>query len=217
MPGTRPTRILLSPTWLLAHRLDDIKTAKPDATRLTIPLHPVPAKVNPEVFDAYEGDYFDQGVRQVTVIRTGDRLEVKNRTGDLSDILPETPTVFFYPNGGKHPPHLREERRRQSHQHPLPRRPPRRTLGAHQLGTRRPGHTRSAPMLPLVAPVFTGFVILIRATTAGAPGLASETWVRKSHRNGCPILAKPGWECTTPTQPQTRVPHLQRQALFAWR
>ena len=88
------------PVWLLAHRLDDIKTAKSDATRLTIPLHPVPAKVNPDIYDAYEGDYFDQNVRQVTVIRAGDRLEVKNRTGDLSDILPESATVFFYPNGG---------------------------------------------------------------------------------------------------------------------
>ena len=87
------------PVWLLAHRLDDIKTARPDATRVTVPLHPVPARVNPEIYDAYEGDYFDQGVRQVTVIRSGDRLEVKNRTGDLSDILPETPTVFFYPSG----------------------------------------------------------------------------------------------------------------------
>jgi poly(3-hydroxybutyrate) depolymerase len=87
------------PEWLLSHRLDDIKTAKPEATHLVIPLHPVPAKVNPEIYDAYEGDYFDAGVRQVTVLRMGDKLMVKNRTGDLSEILPESPTVFFYPSG----------------------------------------------------------------------------------------------------------------------
>ena len=88
------------PLWLLAHRLDDIKTAHASASRLIIPLHPVPAKVDPEIYDAYEGDYFDNGVRQVTVIRSTDRLLVKNRTGDLAEVFPETPTVYFYPNGG---------------------------------------------------------------------------------------------------------------------
>ncbi len=88
------------PQWLLAHRLDDIKTAKPEATRLLVPLHPAPANVNPQLYDALEGDYFDQGVRQVTILRNGDRLMVKNRTGDLAEVLPESPTTFFYPNGG---------------------------------------------------------------------------------------------------------------------
>ncbi len=87
------------PSWLLAHRLDDIKTAKADASRLLIPLHPAPATVNPQVYDALEGDYFDQGVRQVTIIRNGDRLMVKNRTGDLAEILPESASVYFYPSG----------------------------------------------------------------------------------------------------------------------
>jgi poly(3-hydroxybutyrate) depolymerase len=87
------------PLWFLAHRLDDIKTAHAEASRLIVPLHPVPAKVDPEIYDAYEGDYFDQGVRQVTIIRSSDRLLVKNRTGDLTEVLPETATVFFYPTG----------------------------------------------------------------------------------------------------------------------
>ncbi len=88
------------PLWFLAHRLDDIKTAHAYSSRLIIPLHPVPAKVDPDIYDAYEGDYYDSGVRQVTVIRSADRLMVKNRTGDLAEIFPETPTVYFYPTGG---------------------------------------------------------------------------------------------------------------------
>jgi poly(3-hydroxybutyrate) depolymerase len=88
------------PQWFLSHRLDDIKTAHASASRLIIPLHPVPAKVDPDIYDAYEGDYYDNGVRQVTVIRSADRLMVKNRTGDLAEIFPQTSTVFFYPNGG---------------------------------------------------------------------------------------------------------------------
>ena len=88
------------PQWFLAHRLDDIKTLKPEATRVLVPLHPTPSNVNPQLYDALEGDYFDQGVRQVTILRNGDRLMVKNRTGDLAEVLPESPTVFFYPTGG---------------------------------------------------------------------------------------------------------------------
>lgn len=87
------------PLWFLSHRLDDVKTAHASSSRLIIPLHPVPAKVDPEIYDAYEGDYYDSSVRQVTIIRSADRLLVKNRTGDLAEIFPETPTVFFYPNG----------------------------------------------------------------------------------------------------------------------
>jgi hypothetical protein len=55
--------------------------------------------VNPSIYDAYEGDYFDQGVRQVTILRDGDKLMVKNRTGDLAEVLPESANVFFYPSG----------------------------------------------------------------------------------------------------------------------
>ncbi len=88
------------PQWFLSHRLNDIKTAHASSSRLIIPLHPVPAKVDPDIYDAYEGDYYDNGVRQVSVIRSADRLMVKNRTGDLAEVLPETSTVFFYPNGG---------------------------------------------------------------------------------------------------------------------
>jgi poly(3-hydroxybutyrate) depolymerase len=87
------------PQWLLAHRLDDIKTAHAEASRVIVPLHPVAAKVDPQIYEAYEGDYYDQGVRQVSILRNGDRLLVKNRTGDLTEIFPETTTVFFYPTG----------------------------------------------------------------------------------------------------------------------
>ena len=88
------------PLWFLSHRLDDIKTARAYSSRIIVPLHPVPAKVDPEIYDAYEGDYFDQSVRQATIIRSADRLMVKNRSGDLAEVLPETSTIFFYPNGG---------------------------------------------------------------------------------------------------------------------
>ncbi len=87
------------PQWLLAHRLDDIKTAHAEASRVSVPLHPVPAKIDPQIYESYEGDYFDAGVRQVTILRNGDRLLVKNRTGDITEIFPETSTVFFYATG----------------------------------------------------------------------------------------------------------------------
>ncbi len=87
------------PQWLLAHTLSQVGTGPSLAERVTVPLHPVPAKVNPEVYTAYEGDYYDGEVRELTVLREGDKLFSKNRTGDLNELLPESPTTFFYPSG----------------------------------------------------------------------------------------------------------------------
>ncbi len=87
------------PQWLLAHRLSEISTAHAAAERLMIPLHPVPAKINPEIYDAYLGDYYDGEVRQVTILREGDRLFSRNRTGDLTELLPENQVTYFYPSG----------------------------------------------------------------------------------------------------------------------
>ena len=101
MRGTRPTPILRCRcgSWRIAWTIS--RTAHAYASRLIDPIASrAPAKVDPDIYDAYEGDYYDSGVRQVTVIRSADRLMVKNRTGDLAEVLPETPTVYFYPTGG---------------------------------------------------------------------------------------------------------------------
>jgi poly(3-hydroxybutyrate) depolymerase len=87
------------PQWLLAHRLSDIPNAHAEAQLLSIPLHPVPAKVDPDIYDDYVGDYYDGDVRQATILVEGDKLFSRNRTNDLSELLPENPTTFFYPSG----------------------------------------------------------------------------------------------------------------------
>jgi acetyl esterase/lipase len=87
------------PSWLLAHRLSQIPFARPEASHLVIPLHPVPIKVDPEIYSAYEGDYSDGEIRQLTVLRQGNRLFTRSRTGAMAELLPETTTRFFYPSG----------------------------------------------------------------------------------------------------------------------
>ena len=87
------------PQWLLAHRLSDIATAHAEAQMLTVPLHPVPAKVDPDIYDDYVGDYYDGEVRQVTILVEGDKLFSRNRTNDLNELLPENATTYFYPSG----------------------------------------------------------------------------------------------------------------------
>jgi hypothetical protein len=55
--------------------------------------------VDPTIYDAYQGEYVDAGVTQVTVFRQGNRLMSRNRTGDQTELLPEQPNRFFYPSG----------------------------------------------------------------------------------------------------------------------
>ncbi len=87
------------PHWLLAHSLSSDVHLQPAADRVLVPVHPVPARINPAVFDAYVGDYEDLGVTQVTVFRTGDQLFQRNRIGEVTELLPESTNSFFYPSG----------------------------------------------------------------------------------------------------------------------
>jgi len=87
------------PRWLLAHNLSAIATLQPVAERILIPLHPVPAKVNPAIYDAYVGQYEDQGVIQTTIFRQGDSLYARNRVGESNELFPENPTTFFFASG----------------------------------------------------------------------------------------------------------------------
>jgi predicted esterase len=87
------------PKWLLEHRLSTDPRLLPAAEQVIIPLHPVPAKVNPDIYDDYVGDYEDSGTIVETVYRQGDRLFGKNRVGDTIELLPESATTFFYPTG----------------------------------------------------------------------------------------------------------------------
>jgi poly(3-hydroxybutyrate) depolymerase len=87
------------PRWLLAQRLSAIPKLVPAAEEILVPIHPVPTKVNPEIYDAYVGDYLDQGVTVQTVFLQGDRLMGRNRIGDVNELLPESSTTFFYPSG----------------------------------------------------------------------------------------------------------------------
>ncbi len=87
------------PRWLLEHHLSIIPKLVPAAEEVHVPLHPVPAKINPEIYDDYVGDYEDAGTIQATIIRQGDRLFTRNRIGDTIELLPESATTFFYPTG----------------------------------------------------------------------------------------------------------------------
>lgn len=86
------------PRWLLAHRIADLP-APAFAERVIVPVHPVPARVNPSIYDAYAGDYRDNGVLMVTVFRKDDSLYQKNAQGEITELLPENATTFFYPSG----------------------------------------------------------------------------------------------------------------------
>jgi len=87
------------PHWLLSHTLSSDATLQPAADRVLVPVHPVPAKVNPAIYDAYVGEYEDAGVLQITVFRTGDELFGRNRIGEVTELLPESANTFFYPSG----------------------------------------------------------------------------------------------------------------------
>ena len=87
------------PQWFLSHRLSEIATNKPYSERLVIPLHPVPARVDPAIYDAYMGQYADYGTIEMTIFRLGDRLMSRRRGGDPVELLPETSSRFFYPTG----------------------------------------------------------------------------------------------------------------------
>ncbi len=87
------------PPWLLAHSLGGNAGLLPAAEHILVPVHPVPAKVNPSVYDAYVGEYEDAGVVQITVYRTGDQLFQRNRIGEVAELLPESTATFFFPSG----------------------------------------------------------------------------------------------------------------------
>ena len=88
------------PRWLLSHNLSQIASLQPLAERILVPVHPVPAKINPEIYDAYVGQYEDQGIIQTTIYRQGDSLFARSRVGQSNELLPENATTFFYASGG---------------------------------------------------------------------------------------------------------------------
>ena len=87
------------PHWLLSHSLSSDSRLLAAAERILVPVHPVPAKLNPAVYDAYAGEYEDNGVLQITVYREGDQLFQRNRIGEVTELLPESTSTFFFPSG----------------------------------------------------------------------------------------------------------------------
>lgn len=88
------------PRWLLAQRLSAVPRLTPASEEVLVPIHPVPARVDPEIYEAYAGEYVDQRAVVATIFRQGDRLFSRNRIGEVAELLPESPTTFFYPTGG---------------------------------------------------------------------------------------------------------------------
>ena len=87
------------PRWLLSHNLSQVDTIQPYAERILVPIHPIPAKINPDIYDAYVGQYEDQGIIQTTIYRQGDSLYARSRVGESNELLPENATTFFYASG----------------------------------------------------------------------------------------------------------------------
>ena len=90
------------PRWLLAHHTKGMTRPEltPFSERLVIPLHPPAIKLPPAVLDSLAGEYRDVSGRLVaTVFRQGDVLYEKSLQGEIAELAPESPTVFFYPNG----------------------------------------------------------------------------------------------------------------------
>jgi poly(3-hydroxybutyrate) depolymerase len=88
------------PRWLLAQRLSTIAKLSPIAEEILVPIHPVPAVIDPSVYNAYTGEYEDQNVVVATIYRDGAKLMEKNQIGETTELLPENATTFFYPTGG---------------------------------------------------------------------------------------------------------------------
>lgn len=88
------------PHWLLAQRLSAIPRLVAASEQIMVPIHPVPAKIDPALYNAYVGDYQDQGVIVASISRQGDKLMSRSRSGDVTELLPENATTFFYPTGG---------------------------------------------------------------------------------------------------------------------
>jgi len=95
------------PRWLLTHHVSQPGKTAPEpstspalAERLVIPLHPPAIKLAPALLDSLAGEYRDRnGHPEVTIFRQGDLLYEKNRFGEITELAPESPSAFFYPNG----------------------------------------------------------------------------------------------------------------------
>ena len=90
------------PRWLLAHRKEGRSgtAEQPFAERQVIPLHPPAIKLPTSALDALAGEYHDlNGHLAATFYRQGESLFEKSPQGDVFELAPESPSVFFYPNG----------------------------------------------------------------------------------------------------------------------
>ena len=88
------------PRWMLAQRLSTIAKLSPVAEQVLVPIHPVPAIVDPAIYSGYAGEYDDHGVLAATVSREGNKLMIRNQIGETTELLPENNMTFFYPTGG---------------------------------------------------------------------------------------------------------------------
>jgi poly(3-hydroxybutyrate) depolymerase len=87
------------PRWLLAHALHDVPTETPYAERRLVPIHPVPAKVDANIYESYVGEYSAYGSVRFWVTHEGDRMEL-HQSSSLNVLLPENATTYFYESGG---------------------------------------------------------------------------------------------------------------------
>lgn len=88
------------PHWLLTHRATQPET-QPFAERLVLSAHPAAIKLSIAALDVLTGDYHDASGKLVaTLYRQGEQLFQRSGHGDISPLEAESPTSFFYPQGG---------------------------------------------------------------------------------------------------------------------
>jgi acetyl esterase/lipase len=87
------------PRWLLAHALHEVATSSPYAEKRLVPIHPVPARVDPNLYEQYAGEYSAYGSVRFWVTHDGDRLELHQKSS-LNVLLPESASTYFFESGG---------------------------------------------------------------------------------------------------------------------
>ncbi len=87
------------PRWLLNHSLEEVPKQPAYAERRVVPIHPVPAHVDPGQYDAYAGEYGQNGSVKFWITRDADRLLMHQRS-TVNILLPESANTFFLESGG---------------------------------------------------------------------------------------------------------------------
>jgi predicted esterase len=87
------------PHWLLAHALHEVPATPADFEKRSVPIHPVPIKIDSSIYESYAGEYSAYGTVRFWVTNDAGRLLLHQRA-TVNILLPESPNSFFFDSGG---------------------------------------------------------------------------------------------------------------------